>query len=221
MIKLYVLTLILFLSVSLIEVGAQTRATTKPKAITTQTATTEDGKQVVLSSNGTWKYSSENDSNLSTRPKGGRPNSNLSFETGLVFKSGDVKPIARTTFYLIDDDLARILRAAGLHAPQEYGGGDSDEDLINAYARSIKYSILPAYKDFYPTAKTALQSHVIQQATTDFSGKAEFPAVPSGTYYLMGMSETPRGYAIWNLRVELKPGKNSVTLDQNNAVTAL
>jgi hypothetical protein len=210
----------------------QAQVKSKPKVpakpITTQLATTEDGKAVVLSSNGTWKYSPEDSDtgtstpDASTRPKG-RANSVLSFETGLVFKSGDVKPVARATFHLLDDSLGNILRTAGLSAPRNYGGGsgNTDEDLVNAYASSIKYSILDGYKEFGPAAATAVRPHIIQTITTGFDGKATFEAVAAGTYYLMGMSETPKGYVIWNLKVDLKAGKNTVTLDQNNAVTAI
>jgi hypothetical protein len=147
----------------------------------------------------------------------------LSFETGLVFKSGDVKPVARTTFYLLDDDLSKILADAGLQTPRGYesGSGDTNKDLINSFASSIVYSLVPAFKNFYPAAMTALKPHTIETVTTDFSGKATFSPVAAGTYYLMGVSETPNGYVIWNFKVELKAGKNSVTLDQNNAATAV
>jgi hypothetical protein len=80
---------------------------------------------------------------------------------------------------------------------------------------------LEGYKEFGPAAETALKPHIVQTVTTGFDGKATFEAVAAGTYYLMGMSSTPKGYVIWNLKVELKAGKNSVTLDQNNAVTAV
>ena len=68
---------------------------------------------------------------------------------------------------------------------------------------------------------TALTPHILQTITTDFGGKASFQPVATGTYYLMGVTETPSGgWAVWNLRVDLKPGQNSVTLDQNNAAHA-
>ena len=224
----YPLITMLFLASSL-SVYGQVKPKPKPRApaptVTSQSATTGDGKSVVLSSNGTWKYAIDSPETVlsepSTRPQG-KANSILSFETGLVFKSGDVKPVARATFYLLDDDLAKILRTAGLVAPRNYSGsGNTDEDLVDAYASSIKYRIMGAYKEFGPAAENAVRPHIIQTITTGFDGKATFETVAAGTYYLMGMSETPKGYVIWNLKVELKPGKNFVTLDQNNAVTAI
>ncbi len=147
----------------------------------------------------------------------------LSFETGLVFRSGDVKPIARTTFYLLDNNLSKILIDAGLQTPKghESGTNDINKDLINSFAGSIVFNLLPEYKDFHLAAMTALKPHTIQTVTTGFDGKATFQPTATGTYYLMGVSETPNGYVIWNLKVEIKPGKNSVILDQNNAATAV
>ena len=50
---------------------------------------------------------------------------------------------------------------------------------------------------------------------TDPSGTAHFPPVNPGTYYLWGGNLNPR--LAWNLRIDLKSGANSVTLDQRNA----
>lgn len=56
-----------------------------------QVATTKDGRKVILKSDGTWRYVDH--------PTGEKSaTANLSFDTGVVFKSGDVKPIARATF---------------------------------------------------------------------------------------------------------------------------
>jgi hypothetical protein len=38
------------------------------------------------------------------------PEASLSIEAGVIFKSGDVKPVARTTFYLLDEDFKTILQ---------------------------------------------------------------------------------------------------------------
>jgi hypothetical protein len=57
----------------------------------------------------------------------------------------------------------------------------------------------------------------------DATGRATFTAVAPGTYWMMGsgvlMAPNPadRKVLFWDLRVELRPGANSVTLDQSNA----
>jgi len=50
----------------------------------------------------------------------------------------------------------------------------------------------------------------------DANGTATFTNVPStGTFYLL--AETAREHhLIWNVRVDLKPGANSIKLDESN-----
>jgi hypothetical protein len=146
----------------------------------------------------------------------------LSLEAGLVFRSGDTKPVARVTFHLLDNELGKILADAGLQPDPDYQRifNDTNRALISTYASSIKYASLPKFQSFGSLAATALNPHILQSVTTDFSGKSTFTPIATGTYYVMGYSETPRGYAIWNVRVDLKSGLNTITLDQNNAADA-
>ena len=51
----------------------------------------------------------------------------------------------------------------------------------------------------------------------DAKGKAQFPPLPAGTYYLVGSALYDNRQIIWDLRIDIKPGANSVTLDQRNA----
>ena len=86
-----------------------------------------------------------------------------------------------------------------------------------------------------------MKPHIVQSTKTDFSGKANFKPVAAGTYYLMGLvrrqyayvreigqGEYPKtdsgqrrgttsGRLDWNVKIDLKPGQNFVTLDQDNA----
>ena len=63
----------------------------------------------------------------------------------------------------------------------------------------------------------AMRPHIVATVTTDFNGKGQFSAVPAGTYYLMGIGQLYKQVVLWNLKVDLNAGQNSVTLDQNNA----
>ncbi|MDX6402963.1 MAG: hypothetical protein QOH70_418 [Blastocatellia bacterium] len=195
----------------------RTPATKPSDPVSTQTATTKEGRTVILKSDGTWEYAKESEeAPATTTARSGLKNSTLSFEAGLVYQSGDVKPVARVTFYLLDDDLGKILKGAGLKTCL-LSSGNADVDLISTFARSSRAPSLECYIDFYPAAITALKPHVLQSVTTDFGGKASFATVAAGMYYLMGVTGTPRTAVIWNLKVDLKPGQISVTLDQNNA----
>src|SRR5438552_1880647 len=91
--------------------GQTTRRRTPPsrpsEPITTQTATTKEGRTVILKSDGTWEYEKDNVPTSTTKTPSVRKDATLSFEAGLVYKSGDVKPVARTTFYLLDNELGK------------------------------------------------------------------------------------------------------------------
>src|SRR5437764_14620029 len=63
----------------------------------TQTAVTRDGRTVILKNDGTWEYQQKVPNAIV--PTVSKQKGTLSIEAGLVFQSGDVKPVARTTFY--------------------------------------------------------------------------------------------------------------------------
>jgi hypothetical protein len=214
---LTVATVLLLLQTS--NIIAQTRkpnrtpAARPSQSVTTQTATTKDGRTVILKSDGTWVYADDEAPAVESTPRksgGTRPNSVLSFETGLVFKSGDVKPLARSTFYLLDDNLENILRNAGFQP-------ESDLSLLNSLGMAYYGRELEKYRTTYDKAMEAMKPHIVATVTTDFNGKAQFSAVPEGTYYLMGIGQLYKQVVLWNLKVDLNSGQNSVTLDQNNA----
>jgi hypothetical protein len=54
-------------------------------------------------------------------------------------------------------------------------------------------------------------------AKADLNGKATLPGVPPGIYYVMLSARYKNHPIYWDLKVELKPGANSVVLDQHNA----
>lgn len=179
-----------------------------------QTATTEDGRKVILNGNGTWKYAPN-------VPSTGA--ASLSVEAGLIYKSGDVKPAARVKLYLLDDDLGSILHAANIPLPKSFGASEKSpqQQMIYVYAFAVKFRDLPEFAAFYDKAAKEIEKHAIASNSTDFSGKAAFESLPPKTYYLMGGSQAGQSVVVWNLKIELKNGKNSVTLDNNNTAFAI
>ena len=187
-----------------------------------QTAVTTDGRTVVLKADGTWEYAKSPGSGSGTR----HTMSTISIEAGLVYQSGDVKPVARTTFYLMDNQTSNILRDANVKPQATTSLGSAG---IEAGTPEFTFGVDLAHgaKDspneepgFFGAAMEAIRPHIIQTVTTAFSGKASFKPVPTKTYYIMGAKATPNGFAMWDLRVDLKPGQNSIILDQNNAIEA-
>ena len=46
--------------------------------------------------------------------------------------------------------------------------------------------------------------------------QAQLPAVPPGTYYVFALTKYNNQTFLWDVRVDLKPGANAVTLSQQN-----
>ena len=147
------------------------------------------------------------------------PDASLSFETGLVMKSGDVKPVARSTFYLLEKDLIEIVRAAGFKSKE--GKPFTAGDLILAQSQAELDRMFDSKKPTtFDKIMEHLKTHSVATTTTDFGGKGQFSSLKPGTYYLMNISEIGNSHVVWNFKVDLKSGQNSATLDQNNAATA-
>jgi hypothetical protein len=63
-----------------------------------------------------------------------------------------------------------------------------------------------------------MQSSVAGKAQFDSTGHATLtPAVSPGSYYVSGSARGSGGVLVWDVKVELKSGDNSIVLDQSNA----
>ena len=139
----------------------------------------------------------------------------LTVQAGIVYKMGGPQPVARTTFHLLRKDLNDILSAAGLRA-------EKNKDLLTTYAFAVRFQgSNRTYATFYQIATTAIKAHIVATTVTDFNGIGQFPPVPSGSYYVIGHTETRRGFALWNTSVGVTTGQTAIVLDQNNAAIAL
>ena len=63
----------------------------------------------------------------------------------------------------------------------------------------------------------AIKANAASAVRADANGGGTFPGVLPGTYYLMISARYNNQSLIWGQAVQLKPGANSLTLDQNNA----
>jgi hypothetical protein len=68
------------------------------------------------------------------------------------------------------------------------------------------------YGDFQKEVMAAIKSHVKAAATSDGSGKAEFSSVEPNMYYLFAVTNSGRGFALWNSPVTIQPGSNVLNL---------
>jgi hypothetical protein len=68
-----------------------------------------------------------------------------------------------------------------------------------------------------PKILNAVKASAASAVRSDANGAGTFPAVAPGTYYLMISTQLKTQTLVWGLPVQLKPGANSVTLNQANA----
>ena len=69
-------------------------------------------------------------------------------------------------------------------------------------------------------AYAAMAPYFVGKATVDSTGKATVaPQVPPGSYFVSVAAPGTGGVFVWDVKVDLKPGENSVTLNPQNAET--
>lgn len=139
----------------------------------------------------------------------------LSVEAGLVYKAGDVKPVARADFYLLNDDLETIIKNAGIEE-KDMGGLNQKLSFVQKLSFWKKFPAL--YPNQLAKAVDVIKQHTVYTITTDFSGKGEFTQIKSGKYWLAGIGGANQ-IVVWNLPIDIKAGKQSISLDNNNAAT--
>lgn len=221
-----ILITVVLLTVGNARAQAKPKPKSPPKPVTTQPATTEDGKAVILSSNGTWKYASEAVTSvepIATKPK--EPVAapvrlgSVDLEAGLVFNSGDVKPVGRATFYLLKEDPSKlILTQAHLdvfNSDNSRFGGKDTLDKWSMYA-AILYMDGSLTPNFALSVRKTIDAAAVSQATTGFDGKAKFDDIPAGDYFLFGYYKFGKQTTYWSIPVTVKPGANKVVLDNDN-----
>lgn len=145
----------------------------------------------------------------------------LSIQVNVSLRPGYPQPVARTTFYLVDDSLARILRSAGVTIKGRDGKdklAQTEDDYAIWFGFGANNLRMLPIGDFYEKAMSTLRPHILQTVITDFDGKARFAPVRQGAYFVLGVARTPKGFAVWQLSVPLNTPAVALTLDERNAV---
>lgn len=200
---------------------ARTKPGPKP-TVTTQGGKADDGKRVILKSDGTWVYDTTASTAVPVTTAASRA---VDFQAALIFKSGEVVPVPRGTFYLMKKSLADLIAtpdqqrslAAELRtgtsgeymaAPVEKGGV---RDMVG-YA--TKYAMLaPKY---FESVQPILKDAVAYQTETDFQGNGSFKNIPPGEYYLFGWTDIRKNFIAWNVKVVVDTSDVKIILDTNN-----
>lgn len=130
----------------------------------------------------------------------------LSLASGIAPEPGDSNPLDGAPFILAKESLESVLRKAGLQP-------SAGESAIKLWQKACE-SRQPLCQQGF----ARLLAVGVGRVKLDAKGKAQFPALPAGTYYLVGSGVYDDRQVLWDLRIDIKPGANSVTLDQRNAV---
>ena len=144
-------------------------------------------------------------------------NAALQIEAALVYRNGDVKPVARVQVFVLDASLARILADAGLTMPQELGLLTTDKDLqqVITYGKAVLGA--PGHESYLAKANAALKQHLLVSEMTGFDGKVSFDNLPAKPCYIVAATRAGQSWLIWNQKAELKAGTTKIILDQNSA----
>jgi hypothetical protein len=111
----------------------------------------------------------------------------LEVEASIVDKAGNTVPLSGQVFYILERSPIDILR-----------GNDLKGEI--AFARAMN----------------ALRNLATTFFITDTQGKAEIKQSKSGTYHICGIRHTQQQAGVWNIQIELLPGKNKLVLNDAN-----
>jgi hypothetical protein len=135
----------------------------------------------------------------------GKPTGNavLSIVSGFPNAANTRNALAGATLMLLRDSLTNISSQAGIQT----SGGSPQTLIANACSQGVAQC---------QAMNQALLANTAAVAQTDATGRTTFPGVPPGTYYLMVSGRYNNQALNWNLKVDLKAGANSITLDEHN-----
>jgi hypothetical protein len=168
-------------------------------------------------------------------------NPSLAIEAAVIYNFGGAQPLARTEITLLDQSLTQILRDAGLHggdwdieqnrafrqrnprAPDfslySPRRPDTDTNLVADLATAIQFPTL-GDGQFLGKALPAIKAHTVTTGTTDFAGKLELTDLKPANCFVYLITQTRGGHALWNVPIEIKAGRNRLTIDNTNAAIA-
>jgi hypothetical protein len=113
-------------------------------------------------------------------------------------------PLGGYPYVLLRDNFGNALAKGGIQVPP--GTPPAKFYAISCQNRSPDC----------PKIAQIWKSDAVSAARGDATGKATLPGVAPGTYFLMITIRYNNQPCIWDLKVDLKAGANSITLDQQN-----
>ena len=129
----------------------------------------------------------------------------LSLVSGFATQLGTNNPLAEKTFYLAKESVESVLTKGGV-------GVEAGKSAFQSWLIACSNGTPECQQ-----GQTALATNSASVLKTGNNGKAEFPPVPPGTYYIVGITRSNNQLLLWNLKVDVKAGMNEVGLDQRNS----
>lgn len=162
------------------------------------------------------------------QPVSQQDNSSLEFQAAIDYKVGGVQPVTNTTFYLLDKSAEETIRTAGIKPHTEEfekmvdvmkkRGNQSDTVTSLFWLKLALKDKTHMFGDYAPLLMAEIKKNSIKSTNTDLQGKAKFEGLQQKRYYIFSLTETRGGVCIWDLPVDIKGEKQSIILDQSNAV---
>jgi len=127
--------------------------------------------------------------------------------SGFPSQSGAPNPLTGHALFLLKNGFSDVLVKNGMPPP--------------AGATPLQGWDLACQKALPQCAQAlaVLRPYMAAVVRMDASGNATFAGVPAGSYYVFGTTHANRLALGWDVRVDLRPGANSLVLDQRNAQT--
>lgn len=132
-------------------------------------------------------------------------NATLSIVSGFPAQPGAPNPLAGRPYVLLRDSYADALAKGAVTVP----AGVSPYKYVGTACASRTPDC--------QKIMDAIKADAASTARADANGAATFPGVPPGNYYLMISTRYNNQPLVWGQAVRLKPGANTLKLDQSNA----
>ena len=148
-------------------------------------------------------------SSASVAPASAAPIGSARLLITTAFPTG-ANPLVGRNILLMKDSYDNVLRKIGAPIPP----GTTPGKAMKSFAIACRP---PAD---CKAANAAMAPYFVGRATVDSTGKAVVsPQLPPGSYFVSVAAPGTGGVLVWDVKVDLKPGENSVTLDPHNAET--
>jgi len=150
----------------------------------------------------------------------------LQFDAVVTALNGKNKEAFYTEFFVVNEDIEEVLRLGGIKL-EEYSGTVSSSEKIDSYAelwaKARKNSFL------FPNVQKKIRSLLLKlveggqgyRVRTDINGAASLDNLPAGKFFVVGTASLGKVGVTWSVPIQLKDGKNKLSLTLANAAWSL